>query len=300
MSLKQRITEHFGSLQDRITGELERLDGKERFRQDEWEREGGGGGRTRVLEEGAVIEKGGVNLSAVQGALSENLAEELNTDPGQDFYATGVSLIIHHRNPYLPIFHMNVRYFELSQGSCWFGGGIDMTPIYIDTAEAGRFHRQLKAVCDRHDPAYYPDFKEWADDYFYLSHREETRGVGGIFFDRLTADGTRSIEQCSAFVQELGERFLPIYKEVLEPKRERSWGDEEEAWQKLRRSRYVEFNLLHDRGTRFGILSKGRTESILVSMPPSAEWHYRYEPAAGTAEKETQEWLRKGIDWERY
>jgi coproporphyrinogen III oxidase len=300
MSQRKRVTEHFDSLQDRITERLEHLDQGSSFKEDTWEREGGGGGRTRAFERGQMIEKAGVNLSAVQGKVTDRLAKELETDPDQEFYATGVSLIIHHRSPHLPIFHMNVRYFELSTGSAWFGGGIDMTPIYVRPEDAGDLHRRLKEVCDKHDPNYYPRFKEWADDYFYLSHREETRGVGGIFFDRLQADDEHTEDELAAFVQDVGDAFLPCYEAIVLPKADLEWSDMEEEWRNVRRSRYVEFNLLHDRGTRFGIESNGRTESILISMPPLAEWHYRYEPMEGTSEAETQDWLRKGIDWKAY
>ncbi len=297
MSQKKESTERFRTLQDRITQRLEELDGKSAFQEDTWEREEGGGGRTRVMENGSLIEKGGVNLSAVQGKVTEGLADELDTETGQEFYATGVSLIVHHRNPHLPIFHMNVRYFELSTGRSWFGGGIDMTPIYVDPKEAGRFHRRLKAVCDEHDPSYYEHFKQWADDYFYLPHRKETRGIGGIFFDRLEADETHTEAERAAFVHAIGDSFLPCYEEAVLPKQDREWSKKEAEWQQVRRSRYVEFNLLHDRGTRFGIRSNGRTESILVSMPPTAEWHYRYETEEGGPEAETQNWLCKGVDW---
>lgn len=300
MERKARVTEDLKKLQEQITARLEALDRQASFQEDSWEREGGGGGRTRAMEKGDPIEKAGVNFSAVQGKVTEALAKELGTDTQQEFYATGVSLIVHHQNPHLPIFHMNVRYFELSTGRAWFGGGIDITPIYVEPEEAGRFHRRLKAVCDEHDPSYYHRFKEWADDYFYLSHREETRGVGGIFFDRLEADEERSLDEVEAFVKDVGDAFLPCYEAIVNPKRELDWTEREEEWRNVRRSRYVEFNLLHDRGTRFGISSKGRTESILISMPPLAEWHYRYEPEAGTAEAETQDRLRKGIEWKAY
>jgi coproporphyrinogen III oxidase len=300
MKFATELSDRFKKLQDGISSRLETLDGKGAFREDTWEREGGGGGRTRALEDGALIEKAGVNFSAVQGKVTDQLAGELDTRTGQEFFATGVSLIVHHRSPRIPIFHMNVRYFELSTGRNWFGGGIDLTPIYVDPPEAGRFHRRLKRVCDEHDPAFYPRFKEWADEYFYLPHREETRGVGGIFFDRLEADEEHTSHDLRNFVEAVGDAFLPCYEEVVLPKKEENWEERELEWQNQRRSRYVEFNLLHDRGTRFGISSNGRTESILISMPPRAEWHYRYEPEEGTPEAETQNWLRKGIDWKAY
>lgn len=300
MSDKERIIEAFQALQDRISEGMKKLDGKGEFREDRWTREEGGGGRTRVMEEGALIEKAGVNFSSVQGKVSKALADELGTSEENRFHATGVSLIVHHHSPRIPILHMNVRYFELSDGTSWFGGGIDMTPIYVDPEEAGRFHRQLKEVCDRHDPAYYPRFKEWADDYFYLSHREETRGVGGIFFDRLAPSEEHSHQERKAFTLELGDAFLPIHRELVGRKRDQGWDEREAEWQRIRRSRYVEFNLIHDRGTRFGLLSGGRTASILVSMPPSAEWPYESDPEDGTPEAESQGWLLKGVDWSAY
>ncbi len=198
MKFPAQVSEDLKELQDRICSRLEGSDGRAKFREDRWEREEGGGGRTRDLEGGELIEKAGVHFSAVQGQVTDQLAGELGTEPGGDFFATGVSLIVHHRNPRIPIFHMNVRYFELGSGHYWFGGGIDMTPIHVDPQEAGRFHRLLKQVCDQHDPAYYQRFKEWADEYFYLSHREETRGVGGIFFDRLGWNENLNREELSS------------------------------------------------------------------------------------------------------
>lgn len=249
------------------------------------------------MENGALIEKAGVNFSSVQGKVSEALAEELETSKENEFHATGVSLIVHHRSPRIPILHMNVRYFELSNGHSWFGGGIDMTPIHVNPNEAGRFHRRLKAVCDRYDSNYYPRFKEWADEYFYLPHREETRGVGGVFFDRLAPDEEHSLGELHAFSLELGDAFSEIHKELVDPKRDEQWSEREEEWQRIRRGRYVEFNLIHDRGTRFGLLSGGRTASILISMPPSADWPYEAKPEEGSPEAETQRWLRKGVNW---
>ena len=292
---KTAITRYFQSLQDDICRQLEAADGTGRFREDHWERPEGGGGRSRVLE-GAHIEKGGVNFSAVHGPMPERIVRALDVGSGA-FYATGVSIVLHPRNPFVPIVHMNVRYFKMENGPWWFGGGIDLTPHYVDVEEARSFHRRLKAVCDRYDSAYYPYFKQWADDYFFLRHRNETRGVGGIFFDRLSGEQGHSKQQRFDFVRAVGAAFCPVYLPLLEANRERSFGAAEKNWQHLRRGRYVEFNLLWDKGTRFGLDTGGRTESILMSMPPLAAWRYDYHPESGSREATTLRWLRKGISW---
>ncbi len=292
---KTAITHYFQQLQDDICRQLEAGDGSGRFREDHWTRPEGGGGRSRVIE-GAHIEKGGVNFSAVHGPMPERIVRALNVEPG-DFYATGVSIVLHPRNPHVPIIHMNVRYFEMSPGLWWFGGGIDLTPHYVDPAEARLFHGQLKTVCDRYDAAYYPRFKKWADDYFYLRHRGETRGVGGIFFDRLGASEEHSRQGRFEFVRAVGEAFCPVYLPLLRQNKDRPYGEAETAWQRLRRGRYVEFNLIWDKGTRFGLDTDGRTESILMSLPPLAAWEYDHRPAAGSREAETLRWLRKDVDW---
>lgn len=294
---KEAITEYFKSLQDDICRRLEAADGEGRFQEDAWERPGGGGGRSRVIQ-GRHIEKGGVNFSAVYGPMPEKITRALGVAPG-DFYATGVSIVLHPVNPHVPIIHMNVRYFEMSGGPWWFGGGIDLTPHYIDRDDARFFHRQLKAVCDRYDSSYYPEFKQWADDYFYLKHRRETRGIGGIFFDRLSE--TKEIDKAErfAFVAAVGEVFAPTYIHLLERHKEQPFSPAEKEWQMVRRGRYVEFNLVWDKGTKFGLDTDGRTESILMSLPPLAGWKYNYRPADGSREAETLERLRKGIDWLR-
>lgn len=298
---KEAITAFFTDLQDRICADLEAADGSGRFSEDHWERPGGGGGRSRTLTGGSVIEKGGVGFSAVHGEATEGTLRQLNiTDrPAEPptFYATGVSIVLHPNNPRVPIIHMNVRYFELSTGHNWFGGGIDLTPHYVADADARWFHRQLKAVCDRHDPAYHPRFKAWADDYFYIPHRQETRGIGGIFFDYLTPTADRSKAAILAFVQDVGNAFAPIYTHFMQQNRALPFGEREKQWQLLRRGRYVEFNLVWDRGTKFGLETNGRTESILMSMPPQANWEYMNEPDPGSLEAETLAKLRKGIDW---
>ncbi|MCB0637609.1 MAG: oxygen-dependent coproporphyrinogen oxidase, partial [Lewinella sp.] len=243
------------------------------------------------------IEKGGVNFSAVHGTLSGRAAQALQLGEGGPFFATGVSIVLHPRNPEAPIIHMNVRYFEMDESRWWFGGGIDLTPHYIDRSDARWFHQQLSAVCDRFHPEYYPRFKAWADDYFFLKHREETRGVGGIFFDRLGPDEALAKTDLWAFTRAIGEAFAPIYTELLRRHQDDAFDDQAIAWQRLRRGRYVEFNLVWDRGTKFGLETDGRTESILMSLPPLAGWAYDYQPADGSREAATQAFLRKGIDW---
>lgn len=289
------IQADFKQLQDDICRQLEAADGGGTFQEDLWERPGGGGGRTRVLA-GQRIEKGGVNFSAVWGELSGQAAKALGIDASR-FLATGVSIVLHPRNPIAPIIHMNVRYFETDQGQWWFGGGIDLTPHYVLPEDAHWFHAQLKAVCDRHDTGYYPKFKTWADDYFYLPHRQETRGVGGIFFDRLRGSEADDKSRLRRFVLDVGEAFAPIYSELLARRADSAFGEAEQRWQQLRRGRYVEFNLVWDRGTKFGLETDGRTESILMSLPPQASWVYDYKPEPDSPEAQTQAYLRKGINW---
>ena len=293
---KEQIAAAFRRLQDEICNNLEAADGQGRFREDLWEREGGGGGRTRIIE-GKRIVKGGVNFSAVQGRLPEKIAAALGVSEG-GFFASGVSIVLHPHNPHVPIIHMNVRYFELDSGAWWFGGGIDLTPHYIVPEDARDFHLLLKNVCDQHDPEYYPKFKKWADDYFFLKHRNETRGVGGIFFDRLGPTEGLDKTKRFAFVREVGEAFCPAYIPLLKKYSDVPFGEAERHWQALRRGRYVEFNLVWDKGTKFGLDTDGRTESILMSMPPMAEWVYDYRPTPGSREAETLSLLRKGIDWD--
>lgn len=296
MLTKEEITEWFKGLQDNICRELELADGKGVFQEDIWTREGGGGGRTRTLSEGRIIEKGGVGFSAVHGETPENILKALHLD-NAGFYATGVSIVLHPHNPMVPIIHMNVRYFEMTTGVWWFGGGIDLTPHYINKADAQKFHQSLKQVCDKHDTDYYEKFKNWADDYFYLKHRNETRGVGGIFFDRLGKEQPKSKAELFDFVKDVGNSFAPIYTSFMKSNSVLPYGEQEKNWQMLRRGRYVEFNLVWDKGTKFGLDTGGRTESILMSMPPEANWVYNYQTAPGTAETETLELLKKGINW---
>ena len=293
---KTEISEWFKLLQDEICGALEKGDGKGRFIKDPWERTGGGGGLTRAFSDGRIIEKGGVNFSAVFGKTPEKILKALGV-PESDFYATGVSIVLHPYNPMVPIIHMNVRYFEMGNGIWWFGGGIDLTPHYIVEEDARFFHRKLKEVCDRHHPSYYPEFKKWADDYFYVKHRSETRGIGGIFFDRLDGSPPFDKEQRFSFVKDVGKSFAPIYTQFMQANHDLPFGQRELEWQRLRRGRYVEFNLVWDKGTKFGIDTDGRTESILMSLPPQANWMYNHIPEKGTPEAQTLEMLKKDIDW---
>jgi coproporphyrinogen III oxidase len=291
------IAAGFRAIQGSICAQLEALDGRARFRDDPWTRVEGGGGLSRPIASGALIEKGGVNFSEVHGPLSPTAAKALKVD-ADTFYATGVSIVLHAENPWVPTIHMNIRYFEANDQR-WFGGGIDLTPTYVDPPSTKRFHQGLKHVCDRWDAGYYADYKRWADDYFFLPHREETRGVGGIFYDRITPSAERPIEHNFGFTCDLGRAFAGLYTEAVSPMRDKPFSETERDWQLIRRGRYVEFNLVHDRGTRFGLETGGRTESILRSLPPDARWVYDHRPEPGSPEAETLELLRKGIDWIR-
>ncbi len=286
------------SLQDNICGQIEACDGAGRFQQDLWEHHSEGGGRTRLIEKGNIIEKGGVNFSAVGGRLPQKTALGLGLPEAIGFFATGVSIVMHPKNPFVPIIHMNIRYFEMENGQYWFGGGIDLTPHYLIEQDAAFFHSRLKAVCDKSHQDFYPKFKNWCDEYFFLHHREETRGVGGIFFDRLNeTELPMSKEAVWDFVKNVGNEFAPIYTFLMQKNHPTPYDESHLQWQSLRRSRYVEFNLLYDKGTKFGLETKGRTESILMSMPPMAKWMYNYTPQSGTPEANTLQLLRKGIDW---
>lgn len=293
---KETVAEWFKGLQDRICHGLEQLDGTATFQEDKWDRPEGGGGRSRVIT-GEYIEKGGVNFSEVHGQLPERISNALKLPP-TDFFATGVSIVLHPSNPHVPIIHMNVRYFETKgAGKYWFGGGIDVTPHYIVEDDAAYFHKTLKEVCDTHDSNYYPEFKKWADDYFYIQHRKETRGIGGIFFDHLAADESHTKEDRWDYVKAVGDSFLPIYTELFTRNNKKEYSAKEKEWQKIRRGRYVEFNLVWDKGTKFGLQTNGRIESILMSMPPQAEWMYNHIPEEGSAEAHTLSMLKKEIDW---
>ena len=294
---KEQISTYFQDLQDSICKSLEKADGTGKFSEDNWQRDGGGGGRSRVIQNGKIIEKGGVMFSAVWGDLHEKMLASMGLTEKVDFFATGVSIVLHPESPRMPIIHMNVRYFEMSNGSFWFGGGIDLTPHYVVEEDAVWFHNYLKNACDKHNKAYYSKFKTWADDYFFNTHRNETRGIGGIFFDYQKTDESRNKEQLFNFVKEIGESFAPIYTHFTKKNKDLPFSDKEKTFQLLRRGRYVEFNLVHDRGTKFGLETNGRTESILMSMPPVANWVYNFEAEEGSEEEKTLNLLKKGIDW---
>lgn len=286
--LRKEAEAFFRSLQDEITATLEVVDGGAKFRQDLWERPGGGGGRTRIMADGKVFDKAGVNWSAVHGDSPHN--------PDLKFFATGISLVLHPRSPKIPTIHANFRFLQNSAGDAWFGGGIDLTPYYLDEDDAHEFHLKLKTACDRHDIGYYPRFKKWCDEYFYIRHRGETRGIGGIFFDQLGGN-ERELDKVFLFVQEMGQTFLPSYVPIVEKHRGDSYTEEEVRWQLLRHGRYVEFNLVYDKGTVFGLETNGRTESILMSLPTLARWEYDMHPSAGSPEAKLLEVLRNPREW---
>jgi coproporphyrinogen III oxidase len=255
-----------------ICQKLEEADGTGKFEEEIWEKEIGTG-ITCVMQNGSIIEKGGVNFSCVSGSFTDNMAKLLG-EKANSFAATGISSILHSGNPFVPTIHMNVRYFNLDNGSSWFGGGIDLTPAYINLEEARQFHQTIKDICDRYNTTFYPEWKTWADDYFYLPHRHETRGVGGIFFDRLKPDNAFDFERMLSLTTELARVYPLIYSKLMKNNGHLPFTEEQKKWQKIRRGRYVEFNLIHDRGTRFGLESEGNIESILVSLPAEVEWLY--------------------------
>lgn len=317
---QSRVSQFMKQIQDQICQDLERLDGKSQFQEDSWERPEGGGGRSRVIRDGDVFEQGGVNFSEVWGkSLPPSILAQRPEAEGHGFYATGTSMVLHPRNPYIPTVHLNYRYFEAGP-VWWFGGGADLTPYYPFAEDAAHFHKTFKAACDRHHREYYPVFKHWCDEYFHIKHRQESRGIGGIFFDYQDGQGelyrgphsegeaakysgnlgipqTRDWEALFAFVQDCGQAFLPAYTPIVERRRGTEYGDRERNFQLYRRGRYVEFNLVYDRGTVFGLQTNGRTESILMSLPPLVRWEYGYQPQPGTPEAELYETFLKPQDW---
>ncbi|WP_374164177.1 oxygen-dependent coproporphyrinogen oxidase [Arcticibacter sp. MXS-1] len=294
---KQEIAAQYQEIQDEICRGLEQLDGTGRFEEEIWQREGGGGGRTRIIQNGTVLEKGGVNFSAVFGKLPEPVKRSFKVE-SDDFFATGVSIVIHPNHPLVPIIHMNIRYFEMNEEVRWFGGGIDLTPHYVYEEDARYFHTHLKSVCDRFSPSFYPRFKEWADDYFFIRHRSETRGIGGIFYDRLNpVTAGVGWNEIFEFSKAVGRSFVPVYTELVNRHRNEDFSEQQKQWQYQRRSRYAEFNLVYDAGTKFGLETNGRIESILMSLPPQANWVYNFSPVPGSEEEKTLQLLKKGIDW---
>jgi coproporphyrinogen III oxidase len=289
---REEIADWFQALQSSICTAIQDADGAGAFSSEQWERPGGGGGVTRVIEKGAIIAKGGVNFSAVHGALPVQIQQALKVD-SDAFFATGVSIVMHPDNPHVPIIHMNVRYFEMEGGTWWFGGGIDLTPHYVDEQQAHWFHDQLRQVCNAHQAAFYPRFSAWADRYFYLPHRKESRGVSGIFFDRLNEEGEGlSKRALFEFVRSVGEAFAPIYCHLMGVNAAKPFDESHKAWQWHRRSRYVEFNLVWDKGTKFGLDTDGRIDSILMSLPPETGWHYHQSWPEDGEEMRTQRYLQ--------
>ena len=293
---KEFIAGEMKALQSRICKRLEEIDGVSKFIEDDWIREEGGGGTTKIIRKGDLIEKGGVAFSAVHGPVSEIMKKQLGLE-GNEFFATGVSIVLHPNNPHVPIIHMNVRYFELNDGTFWFGGGIDLTPHFIVPNQAKLFHQGLKSICDKYHSDFYSKFKNWADDYFYIPHRNETRGIGGIFYDHQTTESGLSKEQLLNFALDLGDNFATLYNQQAELGRHKEISSQQIEWRNLRRGRYVEFNLVNDRGTKFGLLSGGRTESILMSLPANASWEYNLKMEEESDEQKTLNNLRKGIEW---
>lgn len=296
---KQQVKQFLMALQDQICAKLTAADGQAQFAQDSWERAEGGGGRSRVLTAGAVFEQAGVNFSHVFGDKMPASATAHRPElAGRHFEAMGVSLVIHPTNPHVPTSHANVRFFiaekEGEAPVWWFGGGFDLTPFYPVEEDVVHWHQVAKDCCDAFDPAYYPKYKAWCDEYFYLKHRSETRGVGGLFFDDLNAPG---FEKSFAFMRAVGESFCDAYVPIVQKRKDTVYGEHERQFQLYRRGRYVEFNLVFDRGTLFGLQSGGRTESILMSMPPLVRWQYAYEPAAGSAEARLYERYLKPQNW---
>ncbi|MEO1590356.1 MAG: oxygen-dependent coproporphyrinogen oxidase [Cyanobacteria bacterium J06632_22] len=318
---RKRVATAFKALQDKICDRLVEADGGGSFHEDAWTRPEGGGGRSRVMKQGGVFEQGGVNFSEVWGEqLPPSILRQRPEAEGHGFFATGTSMVLHPRNPYIPTVHLNYRYFEAGP-VWWFGGGIDLTPYYPFDEDVVNFHKTIKAACDRNHPEYYPTFKRWCDEYFYLKHRQETRGVGGIFFDyqegrsgelyrgpdpkgpaaqhsqQVGEVPARDWESIFKFALDCGDAFLPAYIPIVEKRKDTPYGERERDFQLYRRGRYVEFNLVYDRGTIFGLQTKGRIESVLMSLPPLVRWEYSFSPEEGTPEKRLYDVFLKPQDW---
>lgn len=295
----QAVKNYLLKLQDNICSELEAEDGSAQFVEDAWEREQGGGGRTRVLTDGAVFEQAGVNFSEVFGSQMPASATAHRPElAGRNFQAMGVSLVIHPSNPYVPTSHANVRFFiaekEGEEPIWWFGGGFDLTPYYPFKDDVVRWHRVAREGCEPFGKDVYPKYKKWCDEYFYLKHRNETRGVGGLFFDDLNEPG---FDDSFAFMRSVGDHFIQAYRPIVARRKDTEYGSRERDFQLYRRGRYVEFNLVFDRGTLFGLQTGGRTESILMSLPPLVRWQYNYQPEPGSPEAKLYEEYLKPRDW---
>jgi len=299
--MKEAFVAYIKNLQDTITSKLEVIDGKAKFKEDLWERKEGGGGRSRIIENGGVFEKGGVNISEVHGKLPKSMQEYFGVKDA-DFFACGLSLVLHPHNPMVPTVHANWRYFEMydTNGEIvdqWFGGGQDLTPYYLFEEDATHFHQTCKTACDKHNMDFYPKFKARCDDYFYNSHREEGRGIGGLFFDYCKVQETMTMQDWFNFVTEVGDSFLEAYVPIVEKRKNLPFTETQKTWQEIRRGRYVEFNLVHDKGTLFGLKTNGRIESILMSLPPKVQWVYDHHPDAGSEEEKLLEVLKNPKEW---
>ena len=307
--MKNKFYHYIQNLQNQICKGLEGIDGVSKFREDIWERPEGGGGRTRVIENGpegsGVFEKGGVNISAVHGKLPEAMQKMFNVGEA-DFFACGLSLVLHPKNPMVPTVHANWRYFEMydDNGNViqqWFGGGQDLTPYYLFEEDAIHFHQTCKTACDKHSQSFgndlYSKYKKQCDEYFWNAHRNEARGIGGLFFDYCKANEDMSMEDWYHFVTEVGNSFLEAYVPIVEKRKNLSYSSAQRTWQEIRRGRYVEFNLVHDKGTLFGLKTNGRIESILMSLPPNVQWVYDHHAEKGSEEEKLIRVLESPIDW---
>ena len=299
--MKDQFYNYIQNLQDTITSGLEKMDGEAKFQEDLWNRPEGGGGRTRVIENGGIFEKGGVNISAVHGPLPKSMQQYFGVDD-VDFFACGLSLVIHPKSPMIPTVHANWRYFEMydKTGAIvdqWFGGGQDLTPYYLFEEDAAHFHAICKRACDAHDTEFYPKYKKKCDEYFWNGHRNEARGVGGLFFDYCKATEEKTMEDWHSFVTEVGDSFLKAYLPIVEKRKDLKYSQTERDWQEIRRGRYVEFNLVHDKGTLFGLKTNGRIESILMSLPPHVQWRYDHQPGKGSQEEKLIQVLQHPKEW---
>ncbi|GLB53144.1 coproporphyrinogen oxidase [Neptunitalea chrysea] len=299
--MKKDFYTYIKQLQDTITDKLETIDGVAKFQEDLWDRPEGGGGRTRVIKNGAVFEKGGVNISAVHGKLPDTMQKMFGVAEA-DFFACGLSLVIHPKNPFVPTVHANWRYFEMydENGTIinqWFGGGQDLTPYYLFEEDVQHFHATCKSACDKHNPEFYPNFKQRCDEYFWNTHRNEARGIGGLFFDYCKPSDNMTMQQWYNFVTEVGNSFLEAYTPIVEKRKHIDYTKEHRNWQEIRRGRYVEFNLVHDKGTLFGLKTNGRIESILMSLPPHVQWVYNHHPEEGSDEAKLLEVLANPQEW---
>lgn len=304
-TMRERFELMIRAAQDRICAAVEELDGTGKFHEDAWVRENGGGGISRVIQNGAVFEKAGVNVSVVYGTMppeavksasARGVTRDVGYEPGEPvpFFAAGISSVMHPHNPMAPTMHFNYRYFETDRGLWWFGGGTDLTPSYLFEEDAAHFHGTLKAAADGHDPEYYPKFKKWCDEYFYIPHRGERRGIGGIFFDDLN---DRPADEIFAFSSAMTEAVVPAYMPLVAKRKDASFTEAQREWQQMRRGRYVEYNLTQDRGTIFGLKTGGRIESILMSLPLTARWQYDHHPAPGSWEEKTLEAMINPPEW---